>query len=438
MVVLVATFCTWPFHSHAGGTDHYPEYRGDAANTGQVNLGPVAQFEVGWRTESLASPLATGPGVSSPVVVNDTVVVATDRGDLHAFHLGNGSTRWQVAVGTNTTNVSLPPVVSTPCLHAGRVYVGTRAGTLKCVDLGTGTSLWNFSTGAAVTSSPHLLSTTEGSIRIVFTATNNQTYCVTEAGQLAWAAHSNHGRTRGSVAVGAATGVVVVGCESGHARGLNASTGTALWEFHAGGEIYASPVIDDAETRVFVGTTESVLYCLDARTGIPVWNYTTPAALNRSVALDQYNDRLIVTSGTVATCLNRTTGAHLWDFTLPNPSASAPLVDPEHRRVILGDVEGFVYVVAEALGTQYGLYATSAAVTGTPAAVPGTLVIVTDQGEVHCLERLRAQPTYWAEAFVILAVLITGVAVLYVIKKRVIDPRRAKCERAERDQGTGA
>ena len=64
-----------------------------------------------------------------------------------------------------------------------------------------------------------------------------------------------------------------IGSEDGKLYCLNANDGEELWNFTTGDWVDSSPAIKD--DRVFFGSVDNKLYCLSAVDGIEIWNFTT-------------------------------------------------------------------------------------------------------------------------------------------------------------------
>jgi outer membrane protein assembly factor BamB len=75
-------------------------------------------------------------------------------------------------------------------------------------------------------------------------------------------------RITAPVAVG---GLVFVGGADGIVRGVDASTGTAVWKAYTGGAIRMPPTI--WEGRAYVGSGDGWVYCLEAKSGRLLWRY---------------------------------------------------------------------------------------------------------------------------------------------------------------------
>ncbi len=113
-----------------------------------------------------------------------------------------------------------------------------------------------------------------------------------------------------------------------------ATSPTLLWNFTTNMVIWASPAVVDG--KVYVGSDGGVAYCLNASDGTAIWNYTLPVrnqgrpgasgpAIGSSMAVsDGYvyfgsYDRNVY-------CLNANTGEKVWNYTTRNTVQSSPAV----------------------------------------------------------------------------------------------------------------
>jgi outer membrane protein assembly factor BamB len=62
---------------------------------------------------------------SSPIILGDSVFVATTRGRMHLLNLANGGERWQTDVGGRFT--------ASPAVTDDRIVIGNEDGTLYCL-----------------------------------------------------------------------------------------------------------------------------------------------------------------------------------------------------------------------------------------------------------------------------------------------------------------
>ena len=90
-----------------------------------------------------------------------------------------------------------------------------------------------------------------------------------------------------------AGGRVYVGSLDDKVYCLNAATGAFVWNYMTGGAVYSSPAV--VSGLVYVGSMDGNVYCLNATSGALVWSYKTakflstngvsssPAVVNRVV-----------------------------------------------------------------------------------------------------------------------------------------------------------
>jgi outer membrane protein assembly factor BamB len=69
----------------------------------------------------------SGPVLSSPLVVDDTLILGDGAGQLRAWSLANGepSLLWEISLSAN--------IEASPAIWNGRIYVGSRSGFFYAV-----------------------------------------------------------------------------------------------------------------------------------------------------------------------------------------------------------------------------------------------------------------------------------------------------------------
>jgi hypothetical protein len=61
------------------------------------------------------------------------------------------------------------------------------------------------------------------------------------------------------------------------------NTNNTIWNYTIGSYVFSSPAVADG--KVYVGSRDNMVYCLDALTGAHVWNYTTGGGVRSSPAV---------------------------------------------------------------------------------------------------------------------------------------------------------
>jgi len=203
---------------------------------------------------------------------------------FHGVPSNNG-----VAVGQNApADLSSPawkfkadgPIVGSPVAKDGKIVFGSYDGNIYCVDAKTGSLQWKFPTGYRVASTPAFVGN-----------------------------------------------VVYTGADDGYIYAINASNGQQIWKKFAGGvtigaifrsmpQVRSSPVV--VGDRLYVGSMDGNIYCLDTANGNIVWKYP---ATNMSYGIGStpyiYKGVLYIGAGNgVLYALNAATGALVWNITL--------------------------------------------------------------------------------------------------------------------------
>jgi len=120
-----------------------------------------------------------------------------------------------------------------------------------------------------------------------------------------------------------AGGYVYVGSADGNAYCLRASDGARIWnyttEYNSNGPSHGyhwgNGVSDPAVAygKVYVGSSDFLVYCLDASSGNQIWNYTTEAGVYSSPAVAGGCVLAGSYDGNVY-CLNATSGSEIWSY----------------------------------------------------------------------------------------------------------------------------
>jgi outer membrane protein assembly factor BamB len=101
---------------------------------------------------------------------------------------------------------------------------------------------------------------------------------------------------------------VYVPSDNGHVLALRADTGDTMWDRRLGGPATDMLAID---ARIYVGSTDNFLYCLNARDGRVLWRWRTGADI---IGVPVVDDRHVyfVSLDNVLRALSRTTGVQQW------------------------------------------------------------------------------------------------------------------------------
>lgn len=172
---------------------------------------------------------------------------------------------------------------------------------------------------------------------------------------------------------------------TGYSTSKAPKTNETLWTYTAGGPIRAlSPIV--AEGRVYFGSDDDKLYCLNATTGAFIWSYTTAQDVTSAPAIVDGKLYIGCSDGRVC-CLNATTGALIWiTGYLTNYFPGSPVVND--GRVYIGGADNRVFFCLNATtGATLWTYNTNGNVYVCSPAVADGFVYFTDSWgkTVYCL-----------------------------------------------------
>jgi len=105
------------------------------------------------------------------------------------------------------------------------------------------------------------------------------------------------------------------GCTDGYVYSLDVATGGLKWKFNTGGEIWATPVIDN--NLLIIGSFNKTVFAIDANAGTEKWRFSTgstnvapPVILNGTVYIGSLDRNLYA--------LNAADGKERWKFSGDN------------------------------------------------------------------------------------------------------------------------
>ncbi|MEU8851946.1 PQQ-binding-like beta-propeller repeat protein [Streptomyces sp. NPDC048564] len=315
---------------------------------------------------------------SSPAVVDGTVYVGSNDGNVYALDAATGNRRWLARISrrffTAIHHSSSPAVVD------GTVYIGSKDQKVYALDAATGTPRWTYATGSSVVSSPAVV---DGTVYIG--SRDKRVYALDAAtGTPRWTHTAGDWVYLSSPAV--VDGIVYVGSRDKRVYALDAATGTPRWTYATGDWVDSSPAVVDG--TVYIGSDDKRVYALDAATGTPRWTYATGSSVDSSPA---------VVDGTVyigsrdakVYALDAVTGTPRWAYSTDGEVylSSPAVVD---GTVYIGSKDQKVYALDAATGIPRWTHTTSGEVVSSPTVVDGT-VYIGSGAKVYALDAATGQ-----------------------------------------------
>jgi len=214
-------------------------------------------------------------------------------------------------------NLGFEVVDSSPIISGGKVYIGSYDHYLYCLDVNDGDVVWKYKTGHVIRSTPAV---SDGKVYI--SSFDSYLYCLNaNNGNFIWKSKvaiykssdwkKHIGISDSSPAI--SNGKVYIGSSDSYIYCLNADNGNILWKYKTGGAIYSTPSISDE--KIYISSFDSYLYCLNADNGSVIWKYKTegmgyssPAVSNGKVYIGPKNSGFY--------CFNANSGNVIWKYNI--------------------------------------------------------------------------------------------------------------------------
>ena len=167
---------------------------------------------------------------------------------------------------------------------------------------------------------------------------------------------------------------------------LDASTGTRQWEFSTNGRISCSPLVFDS--RLFIGSSDNSMYCLRTSDGLKLWQRTTGGKIKSSPAVSP--DKTAIYFGSWDKrlyALDPGNGNIRWTFVTGSQIQSSPAV-AVNGTIYFGSDDFYVYALNPAGSLKWKVM-TDGCVSSSPALANGHLYVGysgSDNDKLICLD----------------------------------------------------
>ncbi len=367
----------------------WPMFGYDPSHSGFSPSSAPSEFKIGWSFET------SGPILATAAVVGGKVYIGSEDMNLYCLDANTGSRLWQYKTGGGIT--------SSAAVVGGKVYFGSFDNNVYCLDANTGTFVWKYTTEKFVHSSPTVING-----KVYINSNDKNTYCLdANTGTKIWN-FTQKGLSNSAYNVTADTTYawyssspavvgdrVYVGSFDNNVYCLNANTGAKIWESALPGSIYdSSPVVADG--RVFIGCDDFNYYALDANTGAKLWNTTnyvnqflgssafwiesTPAYAYGKVYMPMYHK---------VVAFDPSNGSLIWQSTMGTmQQASVSIAD---NKVFTANHDRYIYMFNAQDGKRIQSLQTANGLDSTPVVANGKVYEGGLDGKVYCLVQGTAQ-----------------------------------------------
>jgi serine/threonine protein kinase len=265
-----------------------------------------------------------GGVVSRPAFYEGNVLIGSEDKRIHCVSARSGKVVW-----TYQTN---GPIRSSPAISDGHIFIGSDDAFLHVVNALNGRRAWRVDAGASVRSTPYIHID-----NVYFGNEVGDMFCVNLGGNTRWRFKAKRALTSSPIY---SDGVVFIGSVDTILYALDAKTGYILWRFRMARATISTPCI--YENFVFTGSVDSNIYCIEIHSAKEVWRFSTDNQVTGSPIV--YKDSLICGSvdGSIY-CLEYRTGRLRWKF--PTRGAITGTAVVANDTLYFGSTDHFVYAI---------------------------------------------------------------------------------------------
>ncbi len=252
---------------------------------GNIYCLDAAKGKLKWKKKTDAAVMGC------PLINGDTVFIGGSDHSYYALNINNGKTIWQYS-GLDG------PVVSTPILYQGKLVFGAWDRNLYAVNSSNGQLIWKWNNGSPIRNYSPASCIPVASNGVIYVVAPDRYISAIDAnnGQALW--RNNDGGVRESIGM-SADGKWIYGKSMQDtivAYAASRDKQAFAWKMHCGfGYEHVPSMLIEKEGRVFFGTRNGVVYCIDPLKRSVIWAYKIDNSMINTVrVLDKY--RLVVTT----------------------------------------------------------------------------------------------------------------------------------------------
>ncbi len=341
--------------------ENWSQFRGNHSLTG------VSQSNVPTSLKQLWTYEAGESIESSAAIVGSTVFVGSQKGELTALNLENGSVYWKFSTGS-------PIGESSPAYGGGVVYIGDLGGWLNAVSATEGKKLWAFKTNGEIKSSPVVVGD-----RVLIGSYDEHLYCLSARdGALVWRSKTNGPvHSTPSISGGMA---FIAGCDELF-RAIRIANGAEVFNVSSGAYTGASPALRSG--LAFYGTFDNEVLSVNLAQKQIAWRYQHPQRKFPFYSSAAVSTTRVVVGGRDKLVHGLTlAGKGVWTFATGARVESSPAIAGE--RVFVGSNDGRFYVLGLNDGAKLWEFNAGAPLSASPAIANGRIVIGSQDGRLYC------------------------------------------------------
>ncbi len=360
---VLASFLLPPaVHSQDAPAENWSQFRGNQNLTGVSRSAIPKALKLLWSFDA-------GESIeSSAAVVGGTVFAASQKGELVALSLQDGSVYWRYGAGQAIGE-------SSPAYGNGTVFVGDLSGVVHAVNAPDGKRKWTFKTGSEIKSSPVVVGD-----RVLIGSYDGHLYCLNISnGSQIWK-FKTEAQVHATPAV--ANGIAyIAGCDENF-RAVRISDGKEVYKIASGAYTGASPAVQGQ--TAFYGTFNNDVLGVSLSAQRVVWRYRNPQRQFPFYSSAAIAGLRIVVGGRdkMVHSLDARSGGKLWTFATRARVESSPAI--ADGRVFVGSNDGKFYVLDLNSGAKVWEFTAGAPISASPGIANGRIVVGSQDGRLYC------------------------------------------------------
>lgn len=310
-----------------------------------------------------------GFGAVSPLLLRDVVLVANEKGEVHAIDLETGKKRGQENFGE--------AIHAAPVVGEGVLYIPLAWGrtVLRAFDLARGADRWRIR-GVPIEGGLYLDDETLYAIDVE----SHLTAYEVAGGTPRWQRTLDSMATVFASPVRTARGHLVLADDAGMVYCLDPADGAEVWRRPLGAPVQTTPATD-GET-LFLATTRGRFFALDAATGTTRWHYAAPDT-SVYLASPALGGKTVYFGGSdgLLRALDARTGEVRWTHAFEDAVTAPPLVT--RGTVYVGTMGKMLYGLDRTSGEARWQHPLKGRVKSAMAARDGMLIVLTEPHHVY-------------------------------------------------------
>ncbi len=235
---------------------------------GDVRALRLSDQKVLWDIQKQKRNVGPPSDTTAPAYYKGRVYVGFQHGALVALEADSGKIAWKRRIQGG--------IQSSPIVVDGHLFIGSEEGGVYSFDAATGKPIWTYRAGTSVKTSPSYNKDT-----IYFGNYSGTVYALdAKTGNEKWRTDTTSTSPGGSggfySSPAVAGGKVYLARNDGIVYAFDEKDGGQSWFFQAKGDVYSSPAlakVPGTPLTVYIGSYDSNLYALNARSGKEEWSH---------------------------------------------------------------------------------------------------------------------------------------------------------------------